>query len=70
MLSVSHVITFEAVSIYYEIQQKGHATGGDLAIYIYFFISSFNQFKMADVQTSEMDAKLVPVNVGPSNFMC
>jgi hypothetical protein len=70
MLSVSHVITFKAVSIYYEIQQNDHATGGDLVIYIFFLISSFNQSKMADVQTSEMGAKLVPVNVGPLNFVC
>jgi hypothetical protein len=26
---------------------------------------SFNHTKMADIQTSEVDAKLAPVNVGP-----
>jgi hypothetical protein len=30
----------------------------------YFLIPSFNHSKMADVQTSEVDAKLAPVNVG------
>jgi hypothetical protein len=30
----------------------------------YFSFRTFNYSKMADVQTSEMDAKLEPVNVG------
>jgi hypothetical protein len=31
----------------------------------YFLILYFNHYKMADVQTSEVDSKLAPVNVGP-----
>jgi hypothetical protein len=31
----------------------------------YFLIRIFNHYKMADVQTAEVDAKLAPVNVGP-----
>jgi hypothetical protein len=31
----------------------------------YFLIPYLQPFQMADVQTSEMDAKLAPVNVGP-----
>jgi hypothetical protein len=31
----------------------------------YFLIPYLNHSKMADVQTSEVDAKLAPVNVGP-----
>jgi hypothetical protein len=31
----------------------------------YFLSRTFNHFKMADVQTSEVDAKLAPVNVRP-----
>jgi hypothetical protein len=34
----------------------------------YVLIRTFNHYKMADVQTSEVDAKLAPVNVGPRNF--
>jgi hypothetical protein len=30
---------------------------------------TFKHSKMADVQISEVDAKLAPVNVGPSNFV-
>jgi hypothetical protein len=31
----------------------------------YFLSRTFNHYKMAGVQTSEVDAKLAPVNVGP-----
>jgi hypothetical protein len=31
----------------------------------YLLIPYLQAFKMADVQTSEVDAKLAPVNVGP-----
>jgi hypothetical protein len=31
----------------------------------YFLIPYLQPFQMADVQTSEVDAKLVPFNVGP-----
>jgi hypothetical protein len=34
------------------------------------FSRIFNYFKMADVHTSEMDTKLVTVNVRPWNFVC
>jgi hypothetical protein len=33
----------------------------------YSLIPHFQPFKMVDVRTSEMDAKLAPVNVGPRN---
>lgn len=38
----------------------------------FFLISlhSFNHTKIEDVQTSELDAKLVPVNAGSCNFVC
>jgi hypothetical protein len=35
-----------------------------------FLISSFKHSKIVDVQTSDVDAKLSPVNVGPLNFVC
>jgi hypothetical protein len=46
---------------FYEIRQGGYATEGDLdAIF-----RSFNHYKMADDQTSELDAELEPVSVVP-----
>jgi hypothetical protein len=36
-----------------------------VTLMLYFLIRTFNHSKMADVQTSEVDEKLAPVNVGP-----
>jgi hypothetical protein len=47
----------------YEIQYGGHATEGDLNAIIVNAVAT--SFKMVDVQTAVMDAKLAPVNVGP-----
>jgi hypothetical protein len=47
---------------FYEIQYGDHATEGDLDAVIFNF--SFNDCKIADVQTSELCAKLALVNVG------
>jgi hypothetical protein len=44
---------------FYEIQQGSHASEDNLDY------RSFNHYKMANIQTSEMDAKLEPVNMGP-----
>jgi hypothetical protein len=47
---------------FYEIQYGDHATEGDLDAVI--FNVSFNDCKIADVQTYELGAKLALVNVG------
>jgi hypothetical protein len=53
---------FNQIENFYEIQLGGHAIEGGLDA-CFFKSCSFNHSKMADVQTSEVDAKLAP-NVG------
>jgi hypothetical protein len=36
----------------------------------YFITLTINHFKVLDVQTSEMDGKLAPVDMGQLNFLC
>jgi hypothetical protein len=50
-----------------EIQLEGHATEGDLDAML-FNSPSFNLSKMADVQTSEVNAKLTPLRLGSIQF--
>jgi hypothetical protein len=47
---------------FYEIQYGGYAIEGDFDAVL--LSRTFKHSKMADVQTSEVDAKLAPVNVG------
>jgi hypothetical protein len=49
---------------FYEIQYAGHAIEGNLEA-VHFNPVSSTIPNMADVQTSEVDAKLAPVNMGP-----
>jgi hypothetical protein len=49
---------------FYEIQLGGHSIEGDLDAVLFNPVPS-NHSKMADVHTSEVDAKLAPVNMGP-----
>jgi hypothetical protein len=53
----------------YEIQKTGHANQRDINA-ILFKLCRFNHSKPVGVQTSEVDAKLAPVNVGLWNFVC
>jgi hypothetical protein len=49
---------------FHEIQHVGHAILGDLDLTLLIF-RSFSCLKTADVQTSEVTAKIAPVNVVP-----
>jgi hypothetical protein len=51
---------------FYEIQYEGHAI--EVTSTPYFLIPYLQPFQKADVQTSEVDAKLAPFHVGPWNF--
>jgi hypothetical protein len=53
---------------FYEIQQGGHAIEGDIDNHN-FWSNSFNHSKISDIQTSQVDAKLAPVNLRPLNFV-
>jgi hypothetical protein len=46
----------------------GHAIGGDLDAIIFNAVAA-NMPKIVDVRTSELDAKLAEVNVGPWYFV-
>jgi hypothetical protein len=50
---------------FHEIQQGGHATEGDLYTVTNLQTCGFIYSEIAYVQTSEVAAKLAPVNVGP-----
>jgi hypothetical protein len=54
---------FERIGRFHKIQQRGHTIAGDLDDT--FLSLNFNHSKMAKIQTSEVDAKLEPFNVGP-----
>jgi hypothetical protein len=36
----------------------------------YIFVPKLQPFQNGGVQTSEVDAKLAPLNMGPCNFVC
>jgi hypothetical protein len=59
---VSHLITFELICIklFYHINYGYHAIEDDLVAYLL-----ATTIKTAEFQTSEVDEKFAPVNVGP-----
>jgi hypothetical protein len=56
---------------FYKIHKEVHAIEGDLDAVLFNPVPSTipNHSKMAEVQTSEMDAKLAPVNMGQLSFV-
>jgi hypothetical protein len=54
---------------FYEIQHGGHAIEGNLEQTFFLPVASAVP-KMADVQTSDVDAEHTPLNVVPRNFAC
>jgi hypothetical protein len=46
----------------YSVKDRGHN--------YYFLGGIFRIWRKIEFQTSEVDAKLAPVNVGPLNFVC
>jgi hypothetical protein len=60
---LNHLVEF------YEIQLGGHDTEGDINAIIFNPVASTVP-KWWTFMTSDVDAKLAPVNVGPCNFTC
>jgi hypothetical protein len=58
------LVTFEPNGNFHKIHQGGHTVDSELGA-IFFKFHSFKHSKMAEFQTSEVDSKLEPVNLGP-----
>jgi hypothetical protein len=60
---LNHLVEF------YEVQTGVHVTEGDIKAIIFNPVPSTIP-KVVDIQIFEVDANLVPVTVGPRNFVC